>query len=300
MTLTLIGGSASPVSLSFEFFPPQSTEATLQLWRSVERLAPLAPRFVSVTYGAGGTTRKRTKAAIRTIQDRARLPVAGHLTCVGASRAETLAVAQEYRAMGVKRIVALRGDPPKGEGAFVPHPDGFASSIELVEALARDGFDVTVGCYPETHPEASDSGADIAYLKRKFDAGATRAITQFFFEAETFLRFRDRAVKAGIDAEIIPGILPIENFTKMARFAKSCGTSIPDWLLGAFENAEDEAQETLLAIAIATELSDTLMREGARHLHFYTLNKPDLTYDIARALGCAPARFAMATADGAA
>ena len=300
MTLTLIRGSESPVSLSFEFFPPQSTEATLQLWRGVERLAPLAPRFVSVTYGAGGTTRKRTKAAIRTIQDRARLPVAGHLTCVGASRAETLEVAQDYRAMGVSRIVALRGDPPKGADGFVPHAQGFQSSIELVEALATDGFDVTVGAYPETHPEAASWDADIAHLKRKFDAGANRAITQFFFEAETFLRFRDRAEKAGIKQEIIPGILPIENFTKMARFAKACGTSSPDWLLGACKNAEDEAQETLLATAIATELSDTLMREGAGHLHFYTLNKPDLTYNIARAIGCEPVRFGMAAADGAA
>ena len=226
--------------------------------------------------------------------------MAGHLTCVGASRDETLAVAAEYRAMGVNRIVALRGDPPKGEGAFVPHPDGFTSSVELVEALAKDGYDVTVGCYPEIHPEAASADADIEHLKRKLDAGATRAITQFFFEADTFLRFRDRAVKAGIEAEIIPGILPIENFTKMARFARSCGTSIPDWLLGAFQNAEDEAQETLLATAIATELSDTLMREGSKHLHFYTLNKPDLTYEIARAIGCEPARFGMAEAGGAA
>ena len=289
-----------PVAISFEFFPPKTTEATLQLWRSVERLAPLAPSFVSVTYGAGGTTRKRTRAAIRTIQDRARLTVAGHLTCVDASRAETLAVADDYRAMGVNRIVALRGDPPAGAGAFAPHPDGYAHADALVADLADRDFHVTVAAYPETHPEAADAAADIDVLRRKFAAGASSAITQFFFEAETYLRFRDAAAARGVDKPIIPGILPIENFTSMARFAKRCGAQVPDWMATAFGNARTEDEATLLATAIATELCDTLRSEGADHLHFYTLNKPDLTYAVARAIGCEPVRFGLATGTGAA
>ena len=288
------------VSLSFEFFPPQSTEATLQLWRSVERLAPLGPKFVSVTYGAGGTTRARTKAAIRTIQDRARLPVAGHLTCVGATQAETMEVAQAYRAIGVRRIVALRGDPPKGSGAFVPHPGGFDRSEDLVAALVEEGFGVTVSAYPETHPEAVSPEADIEALGRKVAVGADRAITQFFFDAEHFLRYRDRVAAAGIDVDIVPGILPIENFERMARFAKACGTSVPDWMASAFGNAQTEEERGLLATAIATEMCDQLIAAGCAHLHFYTLNKPDLTYNIARALGCAPAPFAMAAQGGVA
>ncbi|MEM7614730.1 MAG: methylenetetrahydrofolate reductase [NAD(P)H] [Pseudomonadota bacterium] len=289
---------SSPVTLSFEFFPPQSTEATLQLWRSVERLAPLGPRFVSVTYGAGGTTRARTSAAIRTIQDRARLSVAGHLTCVGATRGETMEVARSYRAMGVTRIVALRGDAPKGAERFEPHPDGFTGSEELVEALAADGFDITVSAYPETHPEAASPEADIAILGRKIAAGADRAITQFFFEVEHFLRYRDRVAAAGITAPIIPGILPIENFARMARFAKACGTSVPAWMETAFANTQTEEETTLLATAIATELCDQLIEAGCEHLHFYTLNKPDLTYNIARALGCETSPVAVAAQGG--
>ena len=284
MTTDAPGGS--PAALSFEFFPPKTPEATLQLWRSVERLAPLGPRFVSVTYGAGGTTRARTLAAIRTIRERARLTVAGHLTCVGASRQETLAVAESYRAAGVTRIVALRGDPPRGEDRFTPHPDGFRDAPELIAALAARGFDVSVGAYPEVHPEAADPEADIRHLKAKLDAGADQAITQFFFEPEMFLRFRDRCAAHGITAPIIPGILPVENFERMARFAAGCGATVPDWMHAAFGNAADEAERTLLATAIATEMGDRLIQEGCGHLHFYTLNKPDLTYDVARALGC--------------
>ncbi|WP_112323848.1 methylenetetrahydrofolate reductase [NAD(P)H] [Oceanibium sediminis] len=299
MTLAHADGG-SPATLSFEFFPPQTTEATLRLWRSVERLAPLGPQFVSVTYGAGGTTRARTMAAIRTIQERARLNVAGHLTCVGATKEETLGVAEAYRQMGVNRIVALRGDPPRDSGGFKPHPGGFACSEDLVRALADEGFDVTVGAYPEKHPEAATLQSDIDALKRKVDAGATRAITQFFFESDCFLRFRDRAVAAGINVPLIPGILPIENFARMSKFAASCGANVPDWMHAAFGNADTEEEATLLATAIATEMCDTLIRAGAEHLHFYTLNKPDLTYDIARALGCQPARFEMAAGNGAA
>ncbi|NNU80580.1 methylenetetrahydrofolate reductase [NAD(P)H] [Halovulum dunhuangense] len=300
MTSTRTKGTP-PKTLSFEFFPPQSPEAEAQLWRSVERLAPLSPSFVSVTYGAGGTTRERTKVAIRTIQERAHLSVAGHLTCVGASRAETMEVAHAYRAMGVTRIVALRGDPPKGETKFVPHPEGFTHAAELVEALAADGFDVTVGAYPETHPEAASPEADIDNLKRKLDAGADRAITQFFFEADCFLRFRDRCVAAGIDAPIIPGILPIENFQRMSRFASACGTSVPDWMERGFADAAgDDAAETTLATTIATDLCGRMLEEGVDHLHFYTLNKPDLTFNIARALGFEPVTPNLAAGNGVA
>ena len=226
--------------LSFEFFPPHTPEGSLRLWRSVERLAPLAPSFVSVTYGAGGTTRDRTNAAIRTIVDRARLNVAGHLTCVGATRDETLEVARGYARMGVRRIVALRGDPPKGATRFEPHPDGFASAAELVTALRTVGdFDIAVAAYPEVHPEAESAVADIDNLKRKLDAGATSAITQFFFENETFLRFRDACAKAGISAPIRPGILPVENFGKMVNFAARCRASVPEWMHKAFANADD-------------------------------------------------------------
>lgn len=271
-------------SLSFEFFPPHNTDATLRLWRSVERLAPLGPKYVSVTYGAGGTTRDRTVSAIKTIQSRARLNVAGHLTCVGASKDETLEVARDYARMGVKRIVALRGDAPKGQTKFVPHPDGFANTSELVACL-RDvaDFDVVVAAYPEKHPEATDMAADIDNLKRKIDAGASSAITQFFFENETFLRFRDACAKAGIIAPIIPGILPIENFAKTVSFSGKCQTNVPDWMHHAFRNAGDDTD--ILATAICSEQCDDLIAEGVENLHFYTLNNPDLTYDICRALG---------------
>ncbi|WP_424933208.1 methylenetetrahydrofolate reductase [NAD(P)H] [Amaricoccus macauensis] len=273
-------------SLSFEFFPPHSPKASLRLWRSVERLAPLAPQFVSVTYGAGGTTRDRTNAAIQTIVDRARLNVAGHLTCVGASRAETLEVARGFAKLGVRRIVALRGDPPKGETEFVPHPDGFASAAELVAGLRDVGdFEISVAAYPEKHPEAADLGADIDNLKRKLDAGASSAITQFFFENEDFLRFRDACAKAGITAPLYPGILPVENFAKMLNFAGRCQANVPDWMHKAFARAETDEQAYLLSVSLAADQCTKLMTEGVEHLHFYTLNNPDLTYDICRALG---------------
>jgi len=281
------------LSLSFEFFPPHSTEANLRLWRSVERLAPLAPEFVSVTYGAGGATRERTMAAIATIKDRARLDIAGHLTCVGASKEETLDVARAYAKMGVNRIVALRGDPPKGERRFTPHPEGFASAAELVEGLKAAGdFDISVAAYPEKHPEATSLQADIDNLKRKVDAGASQAITQFFFEKADFLRFRDQAVQAGITVPIIPGILPIENFEKMTRFARMCQATVPDWMHKAFANAGTPEETEVLSTALATEMCDDLMQEGVQHLHFYTLNNPDLTYNICRGLGVSVNSFA--------
>ncbi len=288
-------------SLSFEFFPPHSPEASLRLWRSVERLAPLAPRFVSVTYGAGGTTRDRTNAAIQTILGRARLTVAGHLTCVGASREETLDVARGYARMGVRRIVALRGDPPKGETRFVPHPDGFASAAELVAGLRSVGdFEIAVGAYPEAHPEALSLAADIDNLKRKLDAGASTAITQFFFENETFLRFRDACARAGITAPIVPGILPVENFGKMLNFAARCRAAVPEWMHKAYAHADTPEAAHLLSVATAADQCSGLIAEGVEHLHVYTLNNPDLTFDVCRALGYVAAPLAFAAEGGAA
>ncbi|RYG89701.1 methylenetetrahydrofolate reductase [NAD(P)H] [Loktanella sp. IMCC34160] len=275
--------------VSFEFFPPKSLDASFRLWDCVHALSPLEPEFVSVTYGAGGTTRTLTHEAVGTIHKATGLTVAGHLTCVDASRAETLEIAESYAAAGVTEIVALRGDPPKGAGGFRANPDGFGSSVELIEALAETGkFTIRVGAYPEKHPESADAKADIDWLKRKIDAGATSAITQFFFEAETFFRFRDACVKAGIDAPIIPGILPIENWEGARRFAKSCGTSIPQVVEDAFTNATRDGTTELLATALATELCDDLLQGGVDHLHFYTLNRPELTRDVCHALGISP------------
>ncbi len=276
-------------SISFEFFPPKSLEASFRLWDTINTLSPLAPEFVSVTYGAGGTTRKLTHDAVSTIHKRTGLNVAAHLTCVDASRDETLEIARAYKAAGVSDIVALRGDPPKGAIGFTPHAAGFSSSVELIEALASEGsFSIRVGAYPEKHPEAASDQANIDYLKRKIDAGATSAITQFFFEAETFFRFRDACVKAGIDVPIIPGILPVENWAGTRRFAAQCGTSIPKVVEDAFEHAERDGTSDLLATALASELCDDLLGGGVEHLHFYTLNRPELTRDVCFALGITP------------
>lgn len=276
-------------SVSFEFFPPKTLAASFRLWDCVNTLAPLDPSFVSVTYGAGGTTRKLTHEAVTTLHRTRGLRVAAHLTCVDASRQETLDIAQSYAEAGVTDIVALRGDAPKGTTNFKAREDGFADSIALIESLADSGqFNITVGAYPEKHPEARDSKADIAYLKRKCDAGATAAITQFFFEADTFFRFRDDCEKAGITVPIIPGILPIENWNGAKKFAQACGTSIPSVISDAFENATRDGHTDLLATALATELCDDLLQGGVEHLHFYTLNKPELTRDVCHALGVTP------------
>ena len=275
--------------VSFEFFPPKTLEASFRLWDTVQVLAPLSPRFVSVTYGAGGTTRELTRDAVGTLHKHSGLDVAAHLTCVDASRAETLAIAEGFAEAGVTQIVALRGDPPKGAGRFTPHPEGFASSVELVEALAATGrFTIRVGAYPDPHPDAPHDGADIDWLKRKIDAGAAEAITQFFFEPETFFRFRDRCEKAGIDAPITPGIMPIENWEGVKRFAKGCGAVIPDWLDRAFAKARRDGREDLLATAVCTELCSKLIDGGVETLHFYTLNRPELTRDVCFALGLKP------------
>jgi len=274
--------------ISFEFFPPQSLDASFRLWDTVRELAPLDPSFVSVTYGAGGTTRDLTHDAVGTIHRNYGLNVAAHLTCVEATREETLEIARGYREQGVREIVALRGDAPKGAERFSPHADGFANSLELIEALAGEGFDIRVGAYPEPHPEAADTAADVAWLKRKVDAGATSAITQFFFEAETFFRFRDACEKAGIDVPIIPGILPIDNWGGAKRFAQRCGTQVPAWLDDAYAKAKRDDREELLSTALCTELCSDLIDGGVEDLHFYTLNKPSLTRNVAHALGVTP------------
>ncbi|MGB3146301.1 MAG: methylenetetrahydrofolate reductase [NAD(P)H] [Paracoccaceae bacterium] len=280
-------------AISFEFFPPRDLGASFRLWETVQALAPLNPDFVSVTYGAGGTTRQLTHEAVETISRHYALNVSAHLTCVGATRAETLAIAKSYAAAGVKEIVALRGDPELdadgSPAAFQPHPDGFANSVELVRALAETGdFTLRVGAYPERHPEAADLAANVTWLKQKIDAGASGAITQFFFEAESFLRFRDACAAAGITAPITPGVLPVTDWAGTKRFAARCGASIPAWLDDAFTRAIATDNERLLATAIATELCDDLLCEGVEALHFYTLNRPQMTRDVCQALGINP------------
>lgn len=275
--------------ISFEFFPPQSLDASFRLWETVQALAPMGPDFVSVTYGAGGTTRQLTHDAVGTIHRNYGLNVAAHLTCVGATKTETLAIAESYHAAGVREIVALRGDAPAGAARFVPHPLGYANSAELVEALARTGkFKVRVGAYPEPHPDAADTAQDVTWLKRKIDAGASSAITQFFFDADTFFRFRDACVKAGITAPIIPGILPIQGWSGVKKFAARCGARIPVRLDEAFTTAARDGREDLLALAHCTALCDRLIEGGVEALHFYTLNRPGLTREVVRALGLVP------------
>lgn len=276
-------------NISFEFFPPQTLDASFRLWETAQVLAPLQPNFVSVTYGAGGTTRKLTHEAVTTLGKNYNLNVAAHLTCVEATRAETKEIIDAYADAGVTDIVALRGDAPKSATKFTPHPEGFASSVDLIEFLAEDGrFNIRCGAYPEPHPEATDALADVRFLKRKQDAGATSAITQFFFEAETFFRFRDACDKEGITAKIIPGILPIQSWAGARRFAERCGTSVPAWVIDAFEAAQRDGREDLLALSLCTELCDELIRGGVEDLQFYTLNRPTLTRDVCHALGVTP------------
>lgn len=274
--------------ISFEFFPPKTLDASFRLWETARALAPLRPDFVSVTYGAGGTTRQLTHEAVTTINRHYGVNVAAHLTCVEATRAETLKIVQDYADAGIREIVALRGDAPKGQDRFTPHPDGFAHSVELIEAIAARGdMTIRVGAYPEPHPDSASTDADVAWLKRKIDAGATSAITQFFFEPETFFRFRDKCAAAGIEAPIIPGLLPIQGWAGAKRFAATCGTSIPQWAEDAFAAAVSEGpdSERRLATALCTELCGKLLDGGVERLHFYTLNRPEMTLDVCAALG---------------
>ena len=275
--------------VSFEFFPPQTLDASFRLWETVQVLAPLKPSFASVTYGAGGTTRKLTHDAVTTIHKNYGLNVAAHLTCVDATRTETLEIAAAYAEAGVTEIVALRGDAPKGADRFTPHPDGFASSVDLIEALANTGkFKLHVGAYPEAHPDSTSAAQNIGWLKRKIDAGASSAITQFFFKADTFFRFRDACQAAGITAPIIPGILPIQNWDAAKRFAARCGTKVPARLDEAFTLAARDGRTDLLALTQCSGLCDRLIQGGVEDLHFYTLNRPHLTRDVCHALGITP------------
>jgi methylenetetrahydrofolate reductase (NADPH) len=260
------------------------------LWQSIERLAGLAPRFVSVTYGADGSTRERTHAAVARIINETQLTPAPHLTCIGASRGEIDDIAREYWDMGVRHLVALRGDAPKESGSYVPHTDGYAYAADLVEGLKRVAdFDISVAAYPEVHPEAPDAQFDLDNLKRKIDAGASRAITQFFFNTEIYLRFRDSCAKADIESSIVPGILPITRFPQLERFAEMCGASVPDWLRERFSGLEDDAEtRQMIAASIAIEQVRHLRSQGIAEFHFYTLNRSELTYAICHTLGLRP------------
>ncbi len=273
--------------ISFEFFPPKTPDMEQSLWRAVKRLEPLAPGFVSVTYGAGGSTRERTHATVHRILTETRLAPAAHLTCVGASRDEINAIAEDYWTAGVRHIVALRGDPPPGSDAYRPHPHGYPFAADLVAGLKQVAdFEISVAAYPEIHPEARSARADLDNLKRKVDAGATRAITQYFFEPDTFFRFVDRARAAGIDIPIVPGILPVTNYAQVVRFSAACGTSVPAWMAHLFEGLDDDpGTRKLVAATTAAELCRALRRGGVNQFHFYTLNRADLAYAICHVLG---------------
>jgi len=276
--------------ISFEFFPPNNETEATKLWETIRKLESLRPKFVSVTYGAGGSTRERTDRIVRRIKEETPLVPAAHLTCVGASQEDIDQLARTWWQAGITSIVALRGDPPAGEAAYTPHPQGYANAATLVKGLREiANFDISVAAYPEKHPDSPSVTADIDNLKRKIDNGANRAITQFFFEAETFLRFRDTCVRAGISAPLIPGILPVTNFAKVVQFAGRCGASVPKWMAKLFDGLDDDAEtRALVAASTATELCQTLVREGVEDLHFYTLNRPALTYAICRRLGVQP------------
>jgi methylenetetrahydrofolate reductase (NADPH) len=283
----LFADVAGDAEVSFEFFPPKTEKMEAALWDTVQMLAPLGPRFVSVTYGADGSTRERTHATVARIVREAGLPTAAHLTCVGASKAEIAEIARGYWAAGVRHIVALRGDAPQGEQKFTPHPEGFANAAELVAGLkAIAPFEISVAAYPECHPDSASPEADMANLKAKIDAGADRAITQFFFSPETFFRFRDRAVAAGIKAEIVPGILPVSSVAQTRKFAQQCGAKIPPWMDRVFEGLDDHPEtRQLVAATLAAEMCRKLYAGGTRHFHFYTLNRAALSYTICHLLG---------------
>jgi methylenetetrahydrofolate reductase (NADPH) len=282
----------APLQLSFEFFPPKTDTMEVRFWESMEKLAPLSPRFVSVTYGAGGSTRERTLRMVSQVKAQTGIDAAAHLTCVGATRDEVDAVVSGYKQAGIGRIVALRGDPPEGAGQpFVPHPQGYRNAADLVAGIRRIGdFDISVAAYPEKHPQSPDWQADIDNLKRKLDAGASRAITQMFFDNGDYLRFIERARRAGITAPIVPGIQPIHSFKQISGFAARCGASIPSWLAARFEGLEDDPEtHALVASAVAAEQVLELVDEGVTEFHFYTLNRSNLVLALARLLGRRPA-----------
>jgi methylenetetrahydrofolate reductase (NADPH) len=278
------------VHVSFEFFPPKTEEMERALWAAIARLATLDPVYVSVTYGAGGSTRERTHATVVRLRRETALEPAAHLTCVGATRAEVDAIARRYWDAGIRHIVALRGDPPEGAGRYEPYPGGYAYAADLVAGLKRVAdFEISVAAYPETHPEALSPAADLDNLKRKLDAGASEAITQFFFDVEVYLRFLDRVRARGINAPIIPGILPVTNFAQVKRFAKMCGASVPAWMADLFEGLDDDPEtRRLVAAAVAVEQCRALHAHGVEQFHFYTLNRADLTFAICHVLGVRP------------
>lgn len=282
------------IKVSFEFFPPNTEVMEKTMWDSITHLSVLEPRFVSVTYGADGTTRERTHAAVARIINETKLTAAPHLTCIGASRGEIDEIARQYWDLGIRHLVALRGDPPKDTGRYEPHPDGYAYASDLVAGLKRVGdFDISVAAYPEVHPEAQSPLADLDNLKRKLDAGASRAITQFFFNVDVYMRFRDLCAAAGIDSRIVPGILPITRFPQLTRFAEQCGASVPDWLEHRFDGLEDDPEtRKLIAASVAIEQVQLLRRAGVDEFHFYTLNRSELTYAICHAIGVRPQREA--------
>ena len=277
------------VSVSFEFFPPKTEKMQEQLWESVSRLSPLKPSFVSVTYGAGGSTRERTHDTVLRLKRESGLAPAAHLTCVAASQDEVDEVARLYWQEGIRHIVALRGDPPEG-GKYEPHPQGYAYAVDLVKGLKKIGdFEISVAAYPETHPEALSPEDDLDNLKRKIDAGATRAITQYFFETATYLRFLERVRKAGINVPIVPGILPVTNFAQVQKFSAACGASVPKWMADLFQGLDNDPDtRRLVAATVTAELCRSLANEGVGDFHFYTLNRADLVYAICHILGVRP------------
>lgn len=283
----LFAQARGDIRVSFEFFPPKTESMGETLWQSIQTLAPLHPRFVSVTYGAGGSTRERTHATVERILNETGLTPAAHLTCVGASREEVDSIARGYWDLGVRHLVALRGDPPEPGAKYQPHPEGYRDAADLVAGLkAVAPFDISVAAYPEVHPDSSSRRFDLENLKRKVDSGADRAITQFFFSPECFFRFQDEAAAAGIDIEIVPGILPVSNVATTRRFAATCGASIPQWLNDLFEGLDDlPAARQLIAATVAAELCGQLYAGGVRCFHFYTLNRAELSYAICHLLG---------------
>jgi methylenetetrahydrofolate reductase (NADPH) len=291
-TTSLVVSSPLPrdVKVSFEFFPPATEKMEKALWECVHRLAPVEPAYVSVTYGAGGSTRERTHATVMRIRKETNLEPAAHLTCIGATRDEVDGVARQYWNEGIRHIVALRGDAPEGAGPYQPHPGGYAYASDLVAGLKSIAdFRITVGAYPETHPEAASAEADLDNLKRKIDAGATGAISQYFFDIDVFLRFLDRARAAGINVPIVPGILPVTNFARVAEFSSTCGTTVPRWMADLFEGLDaDPGTRKLVAATVAAEQCRALYRHGIKQFHFYTLNRADLSYAICHILGVWP------------
>ena len=286
----LFSGLPGDIDISFEFFPPKTEKMNETLWSSVETLSPLGPRFVSVTYGAGGSTRERTHEQVVRIQNEAGIPAAAHLTCVDATKEEVNEVARHYWESGIRHIVALRGDAPDGDGTYTPHPGGYANAIELIAGLKEVAdFEISVAAYPEVHPDSPDRQADLDNLKAKFDAGATRAITQFFFQPDCFFHFRDEAAAKGISGEIVPGVMPIMSFASVQRMSNLCGTAIPDWLDGLFEGLDERpAARLLVSATIAAELCRKLYAGDVRQFHFYTLNRAELSYAICHMLGKRP------------